>query len=57
MNTPLGLALGLALLAFAAPAAAAPLLAPDAELFTLDNGLEVLVMPDHRAPVVTHMVW
>jgi len=25
--------------------------------FTLDNGLEVLVIPDHRAPVVTHMVW
>ena len=25
--------------------------------FTLDNGLEVVVIPDHRAPVVTHMVW
>ena len=25
--------------------------------FTLDNGLDVLVIPDHRAPVVTHMVW
>ncbi len=24
--------------------------------FTLDNGLEVVVVPDHRAPVVTHMV-
>lgn len=24
---------------------------------TLDNGLEVVVIPDHRAPVVTHMVW
>ena len=23
----------------------------------LDNGLEVVVIPDHRAPVVTHMVW
>ncbi|MCW2282465.1 zinc protease [Rhodoblastus acidophilus] len=25
--------------------------------FKLDNGLEVVVIPDHRAPVVTHMVW
>jgi zinc protease len=25
--------------------------------FTLQNGLEVVVIPDHRAPVVTHMVW
>lgn len=25
--------------------------------FTLDNGMEVVVLPDHRAPVVTHMVW
>ena len=41
-----------------------PALAQDApaadttiENFTLDNGLEVVVIPDHRAPVVTHMVW
>jgi zinc protease len=25
--------------------------------FMLDNGMEVVVIPDHRAPVVTHMVW
>lgn len=25
--------------------------------FTLANGLEIVVIPDHRAPVVTHMVW
>ena len=25
--------------------------------FNLDNGMEVVVVPDHRAPVVTHMVW
>ncbi len=25
--------------------------------FTLDNGLEVVVIADHRAPVVNHMVW
>lgn len=25
--------------------------------FTLDNGLEVVVIEDHRVPVATHMVW
>ncbi|MBX3596054.1 MAG: insulinase family protein [Rhizobiaceae bacterium] len=25
--------------------------------FMLDNGMQVVVIPDHRAPVVTHMVW
>jgi zinc protease len=25
--------------------------------FTLANGLEVVVVPDHRAPVITHMIW
>ncbi len=25
--------------------------------FTLDNGMEVVVIEDHRAPAVTHMVW
>jgi len=25
--------------------------------FTLSNGMQVVVIPDHRAPVVTHMVW
>jgi len=29
----------------------------DAETFTLDNGLQVVVLPNHRVPVVTHMVW
>ncbi|TIW51483.1 MAG: insulinase family protein, partial [Mesorhizobium sp.] len=24
--------------------------------FLLDNGMEVVVIPDHRAPIVTHMV-
>ncbi|MEM1149425.1 MAG: pitrilysin family protein [Pseudomonadota bacterium] len=27
------------------------------ETFALDNGMKVVVLPDHRAPVVTHMVW
>jgi zinc protease len=30
---------------------------PDVSSFTLDNGLDVVVIPDHRVPVVTHMVW
>ncbi|MEM9552414.1 MAG: insulinase family protein, partial [Pseudomonadota bacterium] len=25
--------------------------------FTLDNGMQVIVVEDHRAPVVQHMVW
>ena len=28
-----------------------------AKTFNLDNGMQVVVIPDHRAPVVTHMVW
>jgi zinc protease len=31
--------------------------APQISDFTLANGLEVVVIPDHRAPVVTHMIW
>ncbi len=31
--------------------------APAVSDFTLGNGLEVVVIPDHRAPVVTHMIW
>ena len=34
-----------------------PRLAPNAEQFTLDNGLEVVVITDRRAPVATHMLW
>src|SRR4029079_5255069 len=39
----------------ASPVAAAP--KPEIGHFTLGNGLEVVVVPDRRAPVVTHMVW
>jgi zinc protease len=31
--------------------------APTVTEFTLANGLQVVVIPDHRVPVVTHMVW
>lgn len=30
---------------------------PDVSHFTLPNGLDVVVIPDHRTPVATHMVW
>ncbi|WP_439333987.1 hypothetical protein, partial [Stenotrophomonas maltophilia] len=30
---------------------------PEVSAFTLDNGLDVVVVPDLRAPVVTHMIW
>ncbi|MBN9669075.1 insulinase family protein [Labrenzia aggregata] len=33
------------------------IIAPNLETFHLDNGLQVVVIPDHRAPVVTHMIW
>ena len=35
----------------------APVVAPDATSFKLDNGLEVVVIPGHGAPVVTQMIW
>ena len=38
-------------------AAEIPRMAPNAQEFTLANGMQVVVIPDHRAPVVTHMVW
>lgn len=31
--------------------------AQDVTSFTLDNGMDVVVIEDHRAPVVVHMVW
>lgn len=32
-------------------------LADTVKSFTLDNGMQVVVIEDHRAPVVVHMVW
>ena len=45
----------LALFASAPPAQARDF--PRPETFTLSNGLQVVVITDRRAPVVTHMVW
>lgn len=54
-SLPAALALGLA---WAAPALAeAPSKAWAVSSYTLDNGMQVVVIPDHRAPIVTHMVW
>lgn len=36
---------------------AGPVLAETVTDFTLPNGLQVVVIEDHRAPVVVHMVW
>jgi zinc protease len=30
---------------------------PEVDHFTLANGLDVVVIPDHRVPVLTHMIW
>ncbi len=64
---PLSVALGSALL-LSAPGLVSPAIAntdnaaestkgPKVTSFTLDNGLQVVVIPDRRAPVVTHMIW
>ena len=37
--------------------AALPARAAEVDTFTLDNGMEVVVLEDHRAPVVVQMVW
>lgn len=50
------LILGLFMLAIADPVRIAHAESRVTE-FKLDNGMQVLVIPDTRAPVVTHMVW
>ena len=44
-------------LAFVTLASSACAAGPDVSHFTLANGLEMVVVPDHRTPVVTHMTW
>lgn len=53
-STALALTMGLS---WGLAVAGAPVLAGDVSHFSLPNGLEVVVIPDHRAPVVTQMVW
>ena len=38
-------------------ALASPALADAVTTYKLKNGLEIVVIEDHRAPVVTQMVW
>jgi zinc protease len=48
----------LTLCLFAAPALAQTTATSDPPVsFTLDNGLQVVVIQDHRTPVVTQMIW
>lgn len=42
---------------FSNPSQAAPEKVYNAESITLSNGMQVVVIPNHRAPVVSHMVW
>jgi zinc protease len=49
-----GLFSGLTVSLTLAPTAAAP---SPPETFSLANGLQVVVIPDHRTPVVTQMIW
>ncbi len=44
-------------LGFAAPPQGAQARVFDPETFTLDNGLEVVVLTNRRAPIVMHMLW
>ncbi len=48
---------GTALAALATPILAFSALAGDVTTFTLKNGLDVVVLEDHRAPLVVQMVW
>jgi len=50
----LSAALWVSLLFLAAGSATAE---PKVSTFSLSNGMQVVVIPDHRVPVVTHMVW
>ncbi|HMA73887.1 MAG TPA: pitrilysin family protein [Xanthobacteraceae bacterium] len=56
-STAVGLAGVAAALALAFQVASAAAGGPEIANFTLQNGLEVVVIPDHRTPVVTHMIW
>ena len=42
---------------FAIMAVTLPATAQEVTDYTLDNGMDVVVIEDHRAPVVVHMVW
>ncbi|WP_417245192.1 M16 family metallopeptidase [Celeribacter sp.] len=49
--------LAAALVALMSPVLTAPAHAAEVSHYELDNGMEVVVLEDHRAPVVAHTVW
>ena len=53
----LTMAVALMLTTFSVAATAQVASQKRAHQFKLDNGMDVIVIPDRRAPVVTHMVW
>lgn len=54
---PIALTLMFALATSALAEAETPRASSEVANFVLDNGMEVVVIPDHRSPIVTHMVW
>ena len=56
-SRPLTSAAAVLATALFAGTAAAEQAGPQIADFTLSNGLELVVIPDHRVPVVTHMIW
>jgi zinc protease len=56
LKTAFLIAIAMAVVMLAAPMRSV-FAAPEISHFRLDNGLEVVVIPNHRAPVVTHMIW
>jgi zinc protease len=55
--TPLAVALAAGMLWTQAASAQSSPAALQVSQFTLANGLELVVLPNNRAPVVTHMIW
>jgi zinc protease len=57
LHKPILAIAAIAIAATVRTAGAEPAARPKATDFVLANGLEVVVIPDHRTPVVTHMIW
>src|SRR5437016_1466914 len=56
-KTAIALVAALAIFSAGASVPSRAATAPQVFQFALQNGMQVLVIPDHRAPVVTQMVW
>jgi zinc protease len=55
MQKKINIAIALVAIFFSSPLNAEQ--APNISSFTLDNGLEVIVIPNHRVPAVNHTLW